>query len=152
MRPCKSITSVRSHTSRSDYMSSLTCLVRILQLSKSVGMKGNDNVQVIHDLDLPFPSQTCASLSWLIQPTILLYPHNVRSGPPPPCDKYELYMPFVVDLLHARPPREMLLDRNYVDDRECRLMMMKRITPRCKKKRDPPSVSPNFGEDIVYGR
>jgi hypothetical protein len=33
----------------------LACL--ILHLSKSVGMKGNDSVQVIQDLDLSFPSQ-----------------------------------------------------------------------------------------------
>ena len=62
-------------------------------------------------------------------------------------------MPFVADLLHARLPREMLLDRGYVDDRESRLMIMKRITPppRCKKKRALERLS-YFGEETSLER
>lgn len=37
--------------------------ISFLQLSKSVGMKGNDRVEVIQDLDLPFPDITdCLNL------------------------------------------------------------------------------------------
>jgi hypothetical protein len=47
-------------------------------------------------------------------------------------------MPFVADLLHARLPRVMLLDRNYVDNRECRVMDDEAKSLHVAKRRELP--------------
>lgn len=60
-------------------------------------------------------------------------------------------MPF--SCLHGTRPREILLDRNYVDDRECRLMMIMKRNHSTLQKEE--GVSPNFGETsnmVVWGR